>query len=202
MDRDFFLTDKGRQQAHACGGKLQAAGVCPDVIYCSRLTRARQTAEIISQYVPAPVHAKDNLIEHGSGVFLLDGSIEEAARQRPDALLPDGTLRTVQGARDGLNWEFAVGGEDLRALHRRAAQAWREIVDAFPGEGGTYLVVAHGCFLSAILTEGLGLPLRAVWNFQFPNAGCLHLRFFHAAPGGAPLPVLCVDGPDQQVSIK
>jgi broad specificity phosphatase PhoE len=196
MDRDFFLTKEGTAQANALGRNLKEAGVSVDLIYASRLTRARQTAEIVTRYVPAPIEVREDLIEHGSSQFLLDCSIEEAARLRPESLSPEGELRISPGAGHGLNWQFAVGGETLRALHERAAAAYRAIVTAHPGPDFVCMVVAHGSFLSAMLTEALGLPLRGVWNFQLANAGFLHLRLYARPDGELPAPAVCIHGPD------
>lgn len=200
MDRDFSLTELGRKQAHLLGRRLKAMEVAPERIYTSDLTRARQTAEILAEHVPAPVHCRRDLIEHGSEVFLHDGSLEEAARRYPERVLPDGTPRTVQGDAPGLHWEFSVGGEDLRALHKRARGAWEDLKRLHPGETGQYLLVAHGSFLSAMLTEAFELPLRPIWNFSFGNAGCAHIRFHMEA--GSVWPALCAEGPEGEAWIQ
>lgn len=194
MDRDFHLTDRGRQQAHALGERLQAAGLQPARIYCSRLTRAKETARILREYVPAEIRERKDLIEHGSEVLLLDCSFEEAAAAHPDKLLPPGQMRCVQGEGPGLNWSFSIGGESLRALHARARTAWAALLEDDPAEQGQYLVVAHGSFLAAMLTEVLGLPLRPTWNFQFANAACLCVRVLrdHA---GRRQPAICLPSP-------
>jgi len=196
MDRDFFLTDEGKRQAHALGKKLKEIGVSPVRIYSSRLNRARETAEIVSRYVPAPVELRDDLIEHGSGVLLLDCSKLEAARLNPDKLRPDGSLIISQGLEEQLNWDFSVGGETLRALHARARGAFDAIMAAHPEPDCTCIVTAHGSFLSAMLTEVLGLPMRGVWNFGFANAAFLHLRFHADASSREARPVICVHHPD------
>jgi len=193
MDRDFRLTARGRKQAHRLGRRLAALEIKPERIYASTLTRARHTAEILAEHVPAPVRCRQDLIEHGAGVFLHEGSIAEAARRFPDQVAADGAPRILQGASPGVHWGFSVGGEDVRALHKRARGAWEDLLRLHPGDGGQYLVVAHGSFLAALLTEALGLPLRPVWNFQLGHCAYAHLRFF--AEAGGRWPVLCVDGP-------
>ena len=195
MDRDFFLTSDGERQANALGRKLRAIGLQPRRIYASRLNRARQTAEILARHVPAEVHIREDLIEHGSAVFLLDCPRDEAARMHPQSLHPDGTLKTSGGPVSGLHWDFAVGGETLKALHERASKAYRALLAAHPEPEGAYIVVAHGSFLAAMVTEALGLALQPVWNVQFAHAGFLHLRLYGQAQRGA-MPVVCVHGPN------
>ena len=197
MDRDFCLTELGRQQAHLLGRRLQAMGVRPDRIHASALTRARQTAAVLAEHVPAPILVERDLIEHGAEVFLDEGTVEEAARRFPGKVDADGTVRILHGESPGLTWDFSVGGEDMRALHRRARRAWEDLLRLYPGEAGQYLLVSHGSFLSALLTEALGLPLRPVWNFQLGHCGCVHLRLFTEA--GGLWPALCADGPAGEV---
>ena len=195
MDRDFFLTEAGEEQADATGRRLNAIGVAPVRIYASRLTRARRTAEIIARHVPAAVELRDDLIEHGSQALLLDCSKEEAAALHPDKLRPDGSLTRSPGDRDGLNWNVAIGGETLCALHDRARSAFESIIAAHPGPDQC-IVVAHGSFLAAMVTEILGLPLRPVWNVQLANAAFVHLRLYDG--DGGPHPVIIQHGPGDE----
>ncbi|MEX0777010.1 MAG: histidine phosphatase family protein [Phycisphaeraceae bacterium] len=193
MDRDFFLTDQGQGQAHELGQQLSKAGILVDRIYASRLTRARQTAQILAQHVPAPLTVRDDLIEHGSAVFLLEIDLIEAARRRPAALAPDGALRVEPGSGAELNWDYSVGGETLRALHGRAIKAFHEIEQAHHGSPDRIAIVAHGSILSAMLSEVLGLAPATVWRFQFACAAVFHLRYCEEE--GQRTPVLCIHGP-------
>lgn len=193
MDADFFLTDLGRRQAHTLGEHLRDAGVAPVVIHASRLTRARQTAEILARYIPAPIAVRDDLIEHGSEAFLLGSDLAAAARQRPAALAADGALRIEPGSAAGLNWDYCVGGETLRELHVRAKGAFDFVHAAHLQSPDQVVIVAHGSILSAMLSEVLRLPLQSVWNFHFACAGMMHLRFCDENPGG--IPVICAHGP-------
>jgi len=196
MDRDFHLTDLGRRQARRCGERLAERNVRPARIYASRLTRARETAEIIARHVPAPVALRDDLIEHGSAALLLDCDRAEAARHRPVSLSPDGSLKVDPGGSPGLNPTFAVGGETLAALHQRARGAWKAILAAQAESDAACLVVAHGSFLSVMASDILSLPAGRVWALQFANAAVLHIRL-HADPvTGEPAPAVLVHGPD------
>jgi broad specificity phosphatase PhoE len=174
MDRDFFLTDTGVAQAHALGQRLCELKLKPEIIYCSRLSRARQTAQIITEYLQAPLLERLDLIEHGSEVYLSDQSYQQAARKFPLKLQPDGSVRATHHG-DKLTWQFTVGGEDLATLHSRARNAWRDILAAHPKDEGQIIIVSHGSFLSALMSEIFGCPLQGVWSFSFPNAAYLRV---------------------------
>jgi 2,3-bisphosphoglycerate-dependent phosphoglycerate mutase len=197
MDRDYHLTQRGQQQAHRLGRELAAMKLKPARIYCSTLTRARETAGILARHVPAPLHQQPELIEHGSRVLTLDCSLDDAVRRHPKLLRLDGSVTWSQGSCDGLNGSFCIGGETVRQLHRRAKKAWKKIVgEVSPGQ--TVLVVAHGSFLSAMLTEALSLPLAKVWRFNFVHTGFVRVKLIDDA-GGVRVPVLCahaVNGAD------
>jgi len=193
MDRDFFLTELGQRQAHALGKQLKASQLKPRRIYSSKLTRARQTASILREYLDAPIVERHDLIEHGTHAYLEDCSVEEAIRRYPEQLDREGKCIYKQGPQPGLSWDFSCGGEDLRALHARARGAFDSLLEEHRDEPGTFLVVAHGSFLSAFLTEVLGMPLRPVWNFNFDNCGCMRLKI-HTERAQV-WAVLAVEGP-------
>ncbi len=50
--QDWQLSDEGREQAVKLAKKIRV--IRPDVLLCSNLTRARQTAEVISDYIERP----------------------------------------------------------------------------------------------------------------------------------------------------
>ena len=196
MDRDFHLTRRGVRQAHRLGRELAAMKIKPARIFCSTLTRARETACILARYIPAPtpLHEHAGLIEHGSRVLTLDCSLKEAVRRHPKLILKNGAVTYSQGRCEGLNWSFCIGGETLRQLHRRALKMWSEIAGA-TAQGQTILVVAHGSFLSAMLTEALALPLAKVWRFHFAHTGCVRIKLT-TDHTGARVPVLCAGATD------
>jgi len=191
-DHDFNLTEKGQAQARATAEVLFGMEVRPRLIYASRLTRARQTAEILRERLngPPPL-VRSDLIEHGSHP-LLCSSIEEAVLKFPEAVTPDGQLINGGTGADGqgLTDDFSVGGETLLALHQRAANAWLDIRTEIADQEGDVLVVAHGSFLAALMTELLGMPRRSVWGTAFPNAGFVQICLYKNARTGEIEPVL------------
>ncbi len=64
---DIPLSRKGREQAHTVARRLAAAPL--DVVYCSDLSRASETARIILGDRDIPLHATAELRERDYGVF-------------------------------------------------------------------------------------------------------------------------------------
>ena len=63
------LTELGKKQARECALDLKKKGVEFDVILCSTLKRAKDTAAIISNVLPAPIVYDENLQEFSNGIF-------------------------------------------------------------------------------------------------------------------------------------
>jgi broad specificity phosphatase PhoE len=124
---DVPLNERGVAQAELLARRL--AGVPLAAVYCSTLTRSRQTAAVFAGR--APVTALVELREQGLGRFeglVLDGSqpdLETDLRRRFDD--PDDTLD---------------GGESYRQHEARVAAAVARIRAAEPR--GAVLIVGHG----------------------------------------------------------
>jgi broad specificity phosphatase PhoE len=173
MDDVHRLSEHGRRQARSLARRLKRAQVKPDVIYSSALLRARQTTEILNAQLNARVEIRRDLIEHGSEMFLQDCTIQDLVKRHPDKFHDDGEIRYPK-SNNGLTWAFSVCGEDMRALHARARVAWTYIRTQHPlGKPGTVLVVSHGSFLAAFLSELMGLPLTPVDVEFFVQEHCL-----------------------------
>lgn len=187
MDADHHLTRLGKAQAHRLGRELARQQIKPARIWHSTMTRARETAQILARYTRGPLKSHPKLYEFGTRVLTLNCSLEEAVRRHPKLIRPDGSLTWVESRNGGLSWSFTIADESLRQLHRRALAAWNQIAASAP-PGKTIFVVAHGSYLSALLTEALGLPLAKVWRFEFPNTGYVRLKLH--AHGRRRIPVL------------
>jgi broad specificity phosphatase PhoE len=83
------LSELGRRQADANGRLLAHVGV--DALFASPLDRTRQTAEIITSYVPLPVVFDERLKEWDCGDWSghLRGEVEERWPEEWAALLAD-----------------------------------------------------------------------------------------------------------------
>lgn len=157
---DIVLNDHGREQA-AASGRLLARREW-DAIYASPLSRAFETASIISVEVglgePSIVEA---LVERNYG------EAEGLTGDEMDRRFPDGTVVTGRESRE------AVTDRALVALHALAA--------AHPAEA--LIVVSHGglirCVLNAVGRSPITDPIRngSVHSFRHADGGLELIAF-------------------------
>lgn len=127
---DIPLNETGRQQAHAAGRLLAGRGF--DGVYCSPLSRARETATIIADELGLPAPGiVDALVERDYG------DAEGLTFAEVDRNYPDRAIVPGQETRE------AVAERVLPALHGLAA--------AHPDE--SLLVISHGGAIRSVLTS-------------------------------------------------
>ncbi|RTR34005.1 histidine phosphatase family protein [Robertmurraya yapensis] len=125
---DIPLNHKGINQAKECGEFLKSATW--DVVVTSPLTRAKQTAEIVSSFIDKPLIEMAEFIERDYGDA--EGmTVEERMTTYPNKNYPN------QEDRLSLTKRIMKGLEQIR-------QKW---------EGKSVIVVAHGAVINAILGE-------------------------------------------------
>jgi probable phosphoglycerate mutase len=140
---DTPLSPLGVRQSQALANAFRNIPI--DAIYSSPLSRARNTAQAVSDLLRLPIAIDERLIEINAGVFQghvwpeIDRNWSDAARawkaQDPDFHIPDGESR-----RDLMRRAAAV----LEDIHQRPHQQ--------------VLVVAHGGVLTAGLKALLNVP--------------------------------------------
>ncbi len=173
------LTAKGWKTAVACGEYLSQTDF--DVILCSTLKRARQTAEgIHSTYrsgKPVPPIVYDARLRevHLPG---WEGLLIESVRDRypaeyelwkesPERLvLP---LRLTQDEPDTLSFSPLGDATD------RVRGFWNDLL--VHRRGQTVLIVGHGAAISVMLAVAMKLPIRDVHRVQQSNGGVSCLEF-------------------------
>ena len=121
---DSPLTEYGREQAKKTGQKILTEGVKADEILCSPLSRAADTAQLISEMTGIPYRVEPRLIEQNFGKW------EGTPRNGAD----------FKKAKEifACNYE---GGESMLHL----AQRIYNLLDEIKAESGekTYILVAH-----------------------------------------------------------
>jgi broad specificity phosphatase PhoE len=130
--RDKPLTKLGREQAELAGKKLLQEGPRVDVILCSPLKRARETAVIISKIIkgPKPI-IEPLLIERDFGI--LTG--------KPLSDIPRYATKTLQT--EVVNYFIEVeGAENFPALYRRASELLLKLESNYDNQN--ILLVTHG----------------------------------------------------------
>jgi len=153
---DFELTETGRLQARSLAKHWLTKEIQFDAIISSPLARACQTAEILVEFLPAPLEFDPLWMELNNGV-LAGLKHEEATEKypRPDFRNP----YTPVGHTGESEWE----------LYLRAGKAVQSLLYRPPGR---YLVVSHGGILNMALRAILGITPQANWqgaSFRFLN---------------------------------
>ena len=153
---DFGLSDLGQQQVRALRERLvQSQEIEADVLFCSTLPRARQTAELIAPVLGVPPQALAEFCEWESGSEAL-GMDTFMAKFR--ALTPA----------ERRHHRFHPGCETIAEFTTRVQDKLKELLALF--EGKTLVLVVHGGVVEAAFSWFLGFgPGPFVGGF--PAAG-------------------------------
>jgi broad specificity phosphatase PhoE len=138
---DDHLTDRGREQLSQTA--IQVADKDIEIIFHSPLTRARESAEIISEVINCPVEQWDGLEERHYGV-LTGLTKQEALDNYPEA---------VEAHKDPMNTD--PEGESFEDFNNRVVAVFEKIKEH---PHNTIAILAHGGSIKRILTY-LGEPL-------------------------------------------
>ncbi len=165
---DIELTDRGRAQAAALGRRL--AGVDFTRIYASDLTRALETAQIVSGQSAEAVTADPRLREADFGDW------EGASWASLSEKCPDELARWRENPA-----EIAVpGGESFRQLLVRTEAAMQDIIASH--EDGNILIVSHAGTIRMYLAAILGADINQIWRLRQDNAALNLLQVSEGEP--------------------
>lgn len=164
---DVALTEHGRVQARALGDWARDAGLA--AVWCSPLTRARETAAAVAETTGLDLHVDARLAE------LHFGDAEGLTRAEMDARFPEARAAfEADPVADHL-----PGGEDPRAAADRFTSALQEL------RGERVLVVAHTTVIRLALCTLLGLPLSD-YRRRFPRVDNVALTEVRLGRDGTP----------------
>lgn len=145
---DVPLTDVGREEARAAA--LTVAGWSLQQAYTSPLSRARETAQLVS---PAcGIQVDDCLLEWDYGIF--EGETTPQSRER----IPGWSVWTHE----------ITGGETVEQVGERADRFLAR-VEAEAPDGNT-VVFAHGHLLAILIARWCGLPAVEGRRFALATA--------------------------------
>lgn len=146
---DVPLTEVGLQQAQRLAES--ALGKEIQVILCSPLLRARQTAQAVSDAIGVPIQIDERLIEMDFGTF-------------------DGTSRfgdEFQWVRAQMPTRFP-GGESGFDLAYRVYGLLYEIKEKYPDKN--VLLVCHNCVSRMVRSFFMNMSTEEYGNYHAPNA--------------------------------
>lgn len=163
--RDLPLTDLGRQQAYELGRGIIDAGLNFDTVYSSPLSRALETAEIVSESLglPEPTILPE-LIERDFGIMSGKKASDIEKFCAPDIIKTD-TITYF------LNPEGAETFEDL-------VERGHQILDIVRAKhlGGKVLLVCHGDLGKMVYAAATNKPWRDVLiDFHFGNGDLIDI---------------------------
>jgi probable phosphoglycerate mutase len=162
------LTAKGKQKAHITADFLSIDRSIKKV-FTSSLERARQTAEIISRGIRAPLKVVPELQEIHLGEW--EGREPDAIRRESPELAESFRISPE---------EFQIpGGEKLSVFVRRIRGGLRYILSELGS--GTAVLVAHRISIAFIICELLGKDPREFTNYM-PNKYCSISIFVQKGP--------------------
>ena len=145
------LTAAGREQAESLAVRLHDAGITQ--IYSSPLLRARQTAEILSAALNAPVEVTDALREYDMGIY--EGTKDPVAGRKPNTVL----AWTIQNS----NQRVPEGGVCMRRRFEPLSMTWWTrtvtVTRRWRWWGTAALLALLPMMLSNVRIVGPGAPL-------------------------------------------
>jgi probable phosphoglycerate mutase len=161
------LNKQGLAQAEALGARLAAERF--DLLLCSDLGRALQTASAIAMRTGHEIVVEPRLRERRMGIFQGLTAAEVQARypgeyarfstRDPDYIIPE--------------------GESMRQLFERSVACFAELATRHAGL--TLAAVTHGGVLAMLYRHATAMPLDTPRNFPLHNTGVNRLRRRHGA---------------------
>jgi broad specificity phosphatase PhoE len=153
---DIGLTETGFVQAKAAARRLTG----PDAVISSPLTRARLTAEAVTQATGVPVAVEEAFAEADFGEW--DGLTFAQAQER----YPDQVRAWLADPRVA-----PPGGESFERVRVRVLSGLSRVLSTYRGQ--TVVVVSHVTPIKILLAEALGAPLSALYRMYLDTA-CLN----------------------------
>jgi len=169
---DVPLSDKGRAQVRAAAEFMLAHQMMPDVLYCSPLSRARESAEIMGNIFGVASKEVPEFKERDFGTW--EGmSFDEIRAEFPKAF--------DSWASDPLHFS-PLGGESTLEVRDRVMPRLKSLLNE--NEDSSLCVVAHGGVNRVILCELTGLPLENIFRLEQHFACVNVIRFYDGLPVG------------------
>ncbi|MET8039084.1 histidine phosphatase family protein [Streptomyces sp. NPDC005345] len=166
------LDERGTQQAAALPGRL--AGLPIAEIVASPLQRCQETVQPLREARPeVPAHSDERIGEAHYG----DWSGRKLAELKDEPL-----MEVVQAHPSAAAFP---GGESMRAMQTRAAEAvreWNARVERDHGSNAVYLMCSHGDIIKALVADALGLHLDLFQRISVEPCSITAIRYTRLRP--------------------
>ena len=159
---DIPLNEEGIEMARQACERYK--DVHFDVCYCSPLTRARQTAELLLEGRDVPVIYDDRLLEMGFGIY--EGT--EYVYDKPDCPVRELFFHPEKYKAEG-------GAESLQDLFARTGSFLEEVAYPMVKEGRDVLIVGHGAMNSSIICQVNHRTMAELWEVGIENCKLIKL---------------------------
>jgi alpha-ribazole phosphatase/probable phosphoglycerate mutase len=156
------LSEKGRDQARKLGARFRDVEV--DGFYSSDLSRARETAEAISEQIGRAPEFLAELREVALGEW------EGLQRAEIVARYPEQWSRWTEHP----SWDIVPGGEGTEAFEARVGAAIETLVARH--RSGQVLVVTHGGVIQVALLRVVGRSSNGLFPFTIDNTSVTVLQ--------------------------
>lgn len=162
---DVPLNDVGRSQARAVRPWVES--FAPQEVWCSPLSRARQTAELATGWSTDRLSIVSQLQEMNVGHWA-ECSLDDLRQRWTEEL--EVWLDDPYGTKAGCG-----SGESFHDLRCRLRSVLQLIEDS-PLE--RLLIVSHGNAIRALLAQALNLPDETAWHMVLENCRASELNFY------------------------
>ena len=163
----LHLSDEGRRQADAAAARIGQIGKVA-AVYCSPITRARETAQPIGRAVKRALRMDRDLADLDIGEWT--GMSLKQATRRPE-------WETVQ--RSPSTFRFP-GGESFPEMQTRMTSVLGRIVARHPGQ--IVVAVSHADPIKAAVAQALGTPLDLFQRIMIAPASITVVAYRRGGP--------------------
>ncbi|MFY1676207.1 MULTISPECIES: histidine phosphatase family protein [unclassified Streptomyces] len=166
------LDERGTAQAAALPGRLAGVPIAEAVV--SPLPRCRETLRpLLADRPGLRAHTEERISECDYGDW---------SGRRLAELADEPLMEVVQTHPSSAAFP---GGESLRAMQTRAAEAvreWNDRISADHGAAATYLMCSHGDIVKSLVADALGLHLDLFQRISVEPASVTVIRYTRTRP--------------------
>lgn len=160
---DIPLNEEGRRMAETAGKEY--GSIHFDICYCSPLSRAKETAEIVLQGRNIPIITDERLSEMSFGIYEGFENILNA----PDCPIhvlftnPETYITPVEN------------GESFEELYARTGEFIGEIIEPALKQGKDILIVGHGAMNLSMICQIKEIPIEKFWSVRTDHCKLMRL---------------------------